>query len=237
MSEREPAVRLSRAQVRALDRLALEEYGLAGAVLMENAGRGASEHVLAALAGDARVAIVCGPGNNGGDGGVVARWLANAGVAVDVLATHGLAKLDGDAALQRRIVERMRIPVHELSAGDAARDALARADLVVDALLGTGFEGEVRPNIARAIDLVNDWRQARLARGLNGVHVVALDVPSGLDCETGIPSRPAIVADLTVTFAAWKIGFDAEPARGVLGRVVVASIGTPHELAERVRRS
>jgi NAD(P)H-hydrate epimerase len=252
---RASSVRLTRDQLRALDRLAAEEYGLPSAVLMENAGRGASEHVLAALsadvregalapgtdsrgARDARVAIVCGPGNNGGDGAVVARWLANAGVAVDVLATHALDALRGDAALERRVIERMRIPVHELAGDDAverARHVLARADLVVDALLGTGFEGEVRANIARAIELVNAWRASRLARGGAGARVVALDLPSGLDCDTGAPARPTVIADLTVTFAAWKIGFDAEPARAVLGRVVVASIGTPLELLVRVR--
>lgn len=235
--ERIPA--LTRAQLAELDRRASEEYGLPGAVLMENAGRGAAEHVLALLAARhgrgqsaARVAVLCGPGNNGGDGCVVARHLANAGIAVEIFATHALEDLKGDAAIMRRAAEKMGVPIHDVASAEAfeaARSLLARGDVFVDGLLGTGFRGEVRPAIARIIQVVNDLRANR------GVGVVALDLPSGLDCDTGRPSGATVRADLTVTFAAPKVGFEAAIARPFLGSVVVATIGAPAVLVERVR--
>ena len=239
---------LSRAQLRELDRIAVEELSIPSCILMENAGRGAAD-LVRALFDDARsggpsrarasgaqarrVAIFCGPGNNGGDGGVVARHLANAGLRVDVYCTEPAGSLHGDAALERRIVERMGLPVHDVSSAPAlaaARDALESADVLVDGLLGTGFHGEVRPKIARVIDAIAGLR----ARG--GATVVALDLPSGLDCDRGEPASPTVVADLTATFAAPKTGFDRPAARAVLGRVEIVSIGTPPALVERVRR-
>jgi NAD(P)H-hydrate epimerase len=234
-------LRLTRAQSREIDRIAIEEYGMPSAVLMENAGRGAAEYVLE-LASDARcleranlgsVAVFCGPGNNGGDGGVVARHLANAGVHVEVFTTESSDVLRGDAALQRRIVERMRIPVHDISSAEALAGAemvLARADVLVDALLGTGFQGEMRPKIARVIERLNRLRSERAVR------VVALDLPSGFDCDSGALARSTVIADLTVTFAARKVGFDAASARAVVGDVRVASIGVPLQILERVGR-
>ena len=227
-------VRLTRAELALLDRLATEEYGLPGAVLMENAGRGAAEEILGLLRLRGRdrtgpVAILAGPGNNGGDGCVVARHLANAGVEVSVVATRSLPELAGDAALMRLAVERMGIPFHPAESADAV---LAGAVLVVDALLGTGFrvEGErlLRPPIA---DLVLAAEAARS----RGATVVALDLPTGLDADSGEAAEPSVTADLTVTFAAWKIGFDARGARERLGRVVLASIGAPRDLAARIR--
>ncbi len=224
---------LTRAELARLDRLACEEYGLPGAVLMENAGRGAAEEVLALSADRARrVAVIAGPGNNGGDACVLARHLANAGVEIEVFAANPLEELSGDAAIMRRAVERMGIPVHDVSseAGLArARPALERATVVVDGLLGTGFRGEVRPKIARLIEAVNACRRER------GAAIVALDLPSGLDADTGKPSQPTVMADLTVTFAALKVGFDAPEAKPCLGRVVLATIGAPAALLDRVR--
>jgi NAD(P)H-hydrate epimerase len=250
------SLRLTRAELREVDRLATEECGIPSSVLMENAGRGAAECVLglwlepsriaAALAGggadgDARsadprsarrIAILCGAGNNGGDGAVVARHLSNAGLLVDVFATESRAALRGDAALQRLILERMMIRVHDISSAaglEATAAVLASADVLVDALLGTGFEGEVRPKLARVIERINALRSA------GGRTVVALDLPSGLDCDSGVAARPTVTADLTVTFVARKAGFDAPAARAVLGVVHVATIGAPAEAIERAR--
>lgn len=235
--------RLARAELALLDRLASEEYGLPIAVLMENAGRGAAEEILRLRRkggtkgrGAGRVVVLVGPGNNGGDACVVVRHLSNAGVAVDVFAASASREheesLRNDAANMRRVVERMGIGVDTVSDESGLprlSASLAGAGVIVDGLLGTGFRGEVRPGIARLIEAVN--AAARDA----GAVVVALDLPSGLDADTGRPARPTIVAHLTVTFAAWKIGFDAPAAKPYLGRIVVATIGAPAELVQRVR--
>jgi hydroxyethylthiazole kinase-like uncharacterized protein yjeF len=230
--------RLSRAQLALLDARASEEYGLGVAVLMENAGRGAAEEILRRIRPSAegvkpagRVVVLAGSGNNGGDASVVARHLSNAGVAVEVFFTEESGPAGnasrGDAARMRLAVERMGIAVE---GGSTRLEAsLAEASVIVDGLLGTGFRGEVRPEIARWIEAVNESKRKR------GTLVVALDVPSGLDADSGLPSRATIVADVTVTFAASKIGFDAAEARPYVGQVVVAPIGVPPALLRRVR--
>lgn len=220
---------LSRRQVRELDRIAIEELGIPGVVLMENAGRGAAEAILAlmrerALAGS--VAIVCGRGNNGGDGYVVARHLHAAGLELELLSACPGAALAGDALTMRTIAVRMRLALRDCDAADAA-PRLARSALIVDGLLGTGFEGELRADALA-------WVRAQNAAP--GVRV-ALDLPSGLDCDLGRPAPEAVRAELTVTFAAPKIGFARPEAAPFLGRVVVAGIGAPPELALRVQRT
>ena len=236
-------LRLSRDQVRAIDRLAIEEYGIPGIVLMENAGRGSADRILGVASEQRangvretqRVAVFVGPGNNGGDGCVVARHLWNAGIAVEIFATESADAASGDAAVQRRIVERMRIPLHDVATEAALallRAQLAQFDVLVDALLGTGFHGEVRPKIARVIEAIDRARRERRARG-GACSVVAIDVPSGLDCDTGRASNATVVADRTLTFVAQKIGFDAPGAGDFLGQVEVVSIGAPKELIAR----
>jgi len=225
-----PPLRLTRAELTLLDRLASEAYGLPSAVLMENAGRGAAEEVqkllsVGAASGEpARVFVLAGSGNNGGDACVVARHLAIAGVDVELFATSRLEDLRGDAAMMRRAAEKIGIVVHDASA-EAALAKLAGSRIFVDGLLGTGFRGEMRPGIARLVDAVNARRTK------TGARVVALDLPSGLDADSGRPARPTVVADVTVTFAAWKVGFDAPEAQPFLGRVVLAGIGISAELA------
>ncbi len=226
-------LRLSRAQVRAVDRLAIEELGIPGVVLMENAGRGAAEHVLAELrsrrgaARGARVVVLCGGGNNGGDGYVVARHLHGAGVAVELVATVPPGELRGDAATNARVALAMGlVPAVVGAAPDAGAlaDAWAGADLLVDGLLGTGFHGTVRPPLDAVIDAANRA----------GPPIVAVDVPSGLDADLGRAAGPAVRAASTVTFVARKLGFDAPGAAAWTGRVVVAGIGAPPELVARV---
>lgn len=215
-------VRLSSAQAREVDRCAIEELGLPGIVLMENAGRGAAEVVLdllreRALAGP--VGVVCGPGNNGGDGFVLARHLEIAGVASCVVATSEASR--GDAGLARAVLERSGTPLwlFREPLDGPVRSALERCTLVVDALLGTGAHGEPKEPIAGAIELVNELGASR--------PVVALDLPSGIDADTGAVSSRSVRADVTVTFAAEKLGFLGAAARARAGRLVVASIGVP----------
>jgi NAD(P)H-hydrate epimerase len=215
---------LTRSEVRDIDRRAIEEFCLPGIVLMENAGRGAAE-LLHGLAPRAAVAIVCGKGNNAGDGFVIARHLENLGHAVRLLLAADPADLRGDAAIAWRVAETAGIPATRLSAATPAEweRALAGADWIVDALLGTGVTGAPRGAIATAIEAVN-----AAARG--GARVFAVDVPSGLDCDTGQALGPCVRADVTATFVARKVGFDAPAAAPLIGAVHVVSIGVPRAL-------
>jgi len=223
-------MRLTRAQVRELDRLALEELGLPGVVLMENAGGGAARIALELLAEKSRanVTIVCGPGNNGGDGWVVARHLANAGHDVHVDTCVDLAALRGDAAIMAGAAQRLGIAISVLRTSDAvgARSATWNAsDLVVDALLGTGASGAPRGVVGDAVRAL-----AQLERG---PPILALDLPSGFDADTGPGPGACVRATVTASFAAEKVGFGVLGASRWLGRVQVVDIGVPADLASR----
>ena len=221
---------LTREQSRELDRIAINEYGIKGVILMENAGRACAREAAQMLAesGGDTVCIFCGPGNNGGDGFVIARHLANRGCDVKAFL---VGKIDdalrkgGDAAVNLEIALNMDVPVLELGNDASLKTALRDAegtDLIVDALLGTGTTGQVREPYAELIEGVN-----RL-----GLPVLAVDVPSGLDCDTGMPLGAAVRAARTVTFVAAKRGF-AEPAsRQYTGEVKVADISVPRKLLE-----
>ncbi len=226
---------LNREQARALDRCATEELGLPGLVLMENAGRNAAhvaldilENELHLVGPDAVVAVMCGPGNNGGDGYVVARHLANAGAQVVAYACSELDQLKGDAAVMARVADRMGLVQRAVSEPEraAAQETLAQAHLVVDALLGAGFTGVVRPPLDALLPMVNAVRD-------KGAKVLALDLPSGLDCDTGEPSPLTVAAHYTVTFAAPKQGFANPRALPYLGEVILADIGVPPWLLDQ----
>ncbi|MFM8635332.1 MAG: NAD(P)H-hydrate epimerase [Planctomycetia bacterium] len=213
---------LTRAEVREVDRRAIEEYGLPGIVLMENAGRNAAM-LLHERAPAARLAIVCGKGNNAGDGFVIARHLANLGHDVRLLLACDPSEYRGDAAVNWRVVETMRLPATVLAT--ASREewerAMAGADWIVDALLGTGATGAPRAAIATAIEAVN------AVADRDRVGVFAVDLPSGLDCDTGEAPGSCIRATLTATFVAPKVGFGRPGAAERLGEVRVLDIGAP----------
>lgn len=216
---------LTRDQVRAFDNKAINEWGVPGVVLMENAGRNAASVALAMLSDPAKdsVAILCGPGNNGGDGFVVARHLARARVRTKVYLAVDSDRLKGDARVNYDIWGRIGGALESVTSPEQIDNAAiewAGCALIVDALLGTGFSGRVRPPFDRIIGAVNDCQ---------GPRVLALDVPSGLDCDTGAPGSATIRAHTTVTFVARKVGFDAPGAAEYTGRVVVADIGVPYQ--------
>lgn len=231
---------LTREQCRAVDRYAIEELGIPGVLLMENAGRNAAEAILGWLAercaastspADRRVCIVCGKGNNGGDGFVIARHLAIRGCDVAIDITADPASLTGDAAVNRDIVRRMGLPFEHLSdaaAIDKAAKRWSRAAVIVDALLGTGFSGEVREPLTRVIEHINQAGRGEPDRV--PPIIVAVDVPSGLDADTGAAAGAAVRAHHTITFLAEKVGYKKAPAREFLGRVLIADIGAPTEL-------
>jgi NAD(P)H-hydrate epimerase len=213
----------TRDEIRAFDRYAIETLGIPGIVLMENAGRQIADKAVEMLGRGAgrNVVIVAGRGNNAGDGFVVARHLAARGIRARVLLLAKRADVSGDAGTNLAILEAMGLAVEELpedpaGAAAAVRDALRHADLIVDGLLGTGTRGQVREPFAAVIRAVNEAAQAA---------VLAIDIPSGLDCDTGRPLGPTIRADHTVTMAALKEGFRRPEARDYTGDVTVADIG------------
>ncbi|MCP4594420.1 MAG: NAD(P)H-hydrate epimerase [bacterium] len=221
---------LTRQQVRRVDTIAIEELGIPGAVLMENAGRGAAD-AIRTLVHDRqakRVVVFCGSGNNGGDGFVIARHLLNSGLSVAVYLTAPESGLRGDAALNHRILANMGHEILPCDTAEAMRRAaqnLTADDVVVDALLGTGFSGELRQPLADLVQALNE--SPATAR-------IAIDIPSGLDCDRGVPGGAAIRADLTVTFVARKAGFAQPDSRQWTGEVIVADIGTPPDLINHV---
>ncbi len=222
---------MSRDWVRGFDSWAIDEMGVPGVVLMENAGRGCAEVVLERL-GDGQgheVCIFCGTGNNGGDGFVIGRHLFNNGVGVRFVVCGDSGKIKGDALVNFRVVELMGLSIErlDLSAGELLRrvgDFTAGCDIVVDAIFGTGLSGELREEYVGLISCINAQKK----------RIVAVDIPSGLDCDTGLPLPVCIEAEATVTFVAVKKGFaDCAEAAQATGDVYVASIGIEPRQTEK----
>jgi len=224
---------LSREEVRAVDRRTIDEFEMSGLVLMENAGRGAAE-LLMTLGIHGTVMICAGKGNNGGDGFVIARHLELHGIDVRVLLFAQPHELTGDAAANWKILERAetsRIVLGQAPAISDIEHSLSQADWVVDALLGTGTVGEIREPYRTAIAAIN--RSAR--------RVFAVDLPSGLDCDSGLPIMSptdsrinCIHAQHTATFVARKRGFDNPASMEFTGDVHVVGIGIPRCLWDEV---
>jgi len=211
-------------QMREIDRRAIQEIGIPGVALMENAGRRVFEEATKMVdASDGTVIVLSGKGNNGGDGFVVARHLINNGYHVKVFLVGKTEDVSGDAGVNLAVFQRMGMTVHELhdqSDLQALAADLSSAALVVDALLGTGLKGQVK------------GMYATLIRALDGSRVLSVDVPSGLDADTGHPLGVAVRAEKTVTFQYQKCGFKTPSAQEFLGELVVADIGIPHVCAE-----
>jgi NAD(P)H-hydrate epimerase len=218
-------LRLTRDQVRSIDRRATEEYHVPGIVLMENASRGvadAAERFFLPRA--SRVLILCGGGNNGGDGLAAARHLHNRRHAVTIGLLIDPARYKGDAKTNWDIVQAMRLPA---SPFDAASIRATRADLILDAVFGTGLTDAPRDPFPQIVNAIQD----------HGAPILAIDLPSGLDCDTGRPPGACVRATRTVTFVAEKVGFANPEARQYTGEITVADIGCPRELIEQVSGS
>jgi NAD(P)H-hydrate epimerase len=221
---------LSRDEVREVDRRAITECGMSGLVLMENAGRGCVD-LLCQLGCRGPVVVVCGKGNNGGDGFVIARHLDFRGIAVKVLLLASPAELEGDAAANLRILQHCDVPIVDLSVADGGTfDSgrlmmeLADVEWIVDAVLGTGARGVPRPPLDAVIRVLNQ----------HSGHKLAIDLPSGLDCDTGEPADPTFRADHTATFVAPKLGFANPHADEFMGQLHVLDIGAPRRLIEQI---
>ena len=222
---------LTRDQVRNVDRQAIEHYHMSGLVLMENAGHNAATIIDERLGPNAQAWICCGHGNNGGDGCVIARHLSNRGWSIRLMITGDENRMTPDTLANYRIIRAMGIDITvaaDATTQNAEIDRVTEADVVIDALLGTGFRGAVRSPTDTLINRINTVTKRT---------IVAIDLPSGLDCDTGVPSNATVCADLTITFVARKIGFDAPHAAAYVGHVEVADIGAPVALLDEVRRN
>jgi len=216
------------AEMRAIDRAAIDGLGIPSAALMERAGAAVSAEAAAMLGPGCRVRVICGGGNNGGDGYVAARLLLRAGRRVDVLALVPEGRLSPEAAAVRRGAAAAGVAIADLGGADAAGPLAAGAgDVVVDALLGTGLARPPEGAFAHAIAAMAAARAA-------GARVLAVDVPSGLSADSGRPLGLCVQADRTVTFAFPKRGLVVYPGASLAGDLVVADIGLPEEAAAQV---
>ena len=221
---------LTAAEMRAADTAAAGELGVPTLLLMENAGRGLAEIARRERGGGrGPIVFVCGPGSNGGDGFVAARHLAVAGIPVRVLLVAPAAQARGDAAVALAAADRLQIPIEDGSGWTdpaAWRARLDGAAVVVDALFGTGFHGPVRGAAAPALEAMNQVDARKLA----------VDIPTGLDADTGRAAGLVFRADVTATMGAWKLGL-AVDAAGPAGQVEVVGLGVPVARGEGAARA
>ncbi|MHC4268422.1 MAG: NAD(P)H-hydrate epimerase [Planctomycetota bacterium] len=225
-------IALSRDETREIDRKTIEEYGIPGIILMENAGRNVVEEILKMLPdpNKSKVAIFCGKGNNGGDGFVIARHLYNKSVDISVYLTTKISNVltDGDASKNLKILLDMNIEIKELQEGDidGIEKELHGCNLIVDAIFGTGLNGEIREPVRSLIVKINE----------SNIPVVSVDIPSGLDCDEGTILGIAVKAAKTVTFVAAKTGFFKESGKEHTGGLLVSDISVPKELIEEYQK-
>ena len=219
---------LSCRQCRQFDRIAIEEYGMPGIVLMENAGVACTQQIFQHCM-DQPTVILCGSGNNGGDGFVIARHLANAKVPVSVVLMAEPTKILGDAKINYDVLGKMDTSISRAETSWTEDDflnafrSLSDDPLIVDAMLGTGAKGPLREPYTAAVKSANRMSARR----------VAIDIPTGLDADTG-ETELAFMADLTCSFIARKTGFENQNAQQWLGKVEVIDIGAPHEILGRL---
>jgi NAD(P)H-hydrate epimerase len=213
---------MTKDQVRAVDSWAINELGIPGVVLMENAGRSCAELIKEKLKAITypKVCIFCGTGNNGGDGYVIARHLLNSDFEVALVICGDRTKIKGDAKINLDILDKLHQPIVQLNPKEddisaQVKKFTADSDMIVDGLFGTGLSGQLREDYIKLIETINAC----------DCPILAVDIPSGLDCDTGKPLGAAVKADYTVTFVAVKKGFACESAASYTGEIYVASIG------------
>ena len=221
-------------EMRQIDRLAAEEYGLPELLLMESAGHRvaqAMEHLLGSVDGKT-ICVLAGSGNNGGDAFAAARYLSNMGAKIKIFLTCEPAHLKTASSRMKKSGDKMGLEVHGL---EEDRDwnrlhfALKFADAVLDGILGTGFNGELKKKVLRLIEEVNEA----------GKKVLSIDIPSGVEADTGKVSTVAVAADMTLTLGMPKVGHLLSPGADMTGQLIVDDIGIPKKLlqSEKIRQS
>lgn len=224
---------LTAAQMREADRLTSERYGVSSIQLMENAGAAIADFLREKFPEITRrrIVVLCGKGNNGGDGFVVARLLKDSGCTLKVFLFANPSAVDGDAGANLKRWQQERGELHLVTSQaewESTRAALREADLVVDALLGTGLRGPVEGLLATVIENLNAEREESRGKA----KVIAVDMPSGLASDAEDFGGPVVAADFTVTFTAPKLGQLILPRSSRCGVLAVRQIGTPPELLE-----
>ena len=221
-------LRLTRHQVREIDRRSIADFKIPGVVLMENAARAAADVAMEMLIESANqsthpvtphVLLLCGGGNNGGDGLAIARHLHNRNVNLTISLTTDPAKYQNEALVNWQIVQAMHLPTAPLDLDSLPQ---SKPNLIIDAIFGTGLSQTARDPFPKIASIVNAMN----------CPILAIDIPSGLDCDTGEPLGAAIRATRTITFVAEKAGFAKPAAAEFLGRVTIGDIGCPRELLE-----
>ncbi len=217
---------LSVRQSRQIDQTAIEEFGVPGITLMENAGKACAERLLSMVSHSHTTLIMCGSGNNGGDGFVIARHFHQANKPVRVLLLAPPQKLHGDARISYDGAVEAGVAIESImDASKIARIIGSCEGMIIDCLLGTGASGDPREPYASAIRGTNTCRGPR----------VAIDIPSGLDGDTGIAGDPTFQANLTLTFVTAKTGMRNPDTFPYLGKVEIVDIGLPDAITAPLR--
>ncbi|MFH1897705.1 MAG: NAD(P)H-hydrate dehydratase [Candidatus Desantisbacteria bacterium] len=221
---------VTREQMQEIDKITALEYGLSGAILMENAGIQAFlaiKDYLQQIKG-VKIAVLCGGGNNGGDGFVIARHLFNHGAKAIIYLLAPEERVGDDALLNLNAARQFGVPIQVIANNDelnAVIPELKHNKVIIDALLGTGLTGQVKGLYSQAIKIINEIH----------VPVIAIDIPSGLDANTGMPLGEAVRAFMTVTFGLPKVGLVIPPGIEYVGKLVVANISFPPQLIDNER--
>jgi len=218
---------LTPSEMKHIDERAINEFGIDGRILMENAGRGVFEAIFEKKFEISKISVLCGKGNNGGDGFVVARYFINRGSEVNIYVYGDVRELKGEALYHFELLEMLKPKIKPLNPSDPElRFDLLTSDIVIDALFGTGFKGELPKEIKIIFPLLKERRGK----------IVAVDIPSGVDGEKG-EAEPAVPeADITVTFAYPKLGHYLYPGRKKVGELYLVDIGIPKYYADETRR-
>ena len=212
-------------QMKNIDRRAVREFGIPGPVLMENAAAAIMaemEKFFDGL-GNVRVGIICGKGNNGGDGLALARRLSIRGVPVRAALLAPFSAVAGEAKINLSILRRMDVEIVQTAGARSLADIISWSDVLVDAMLGVGLSSPLKGVYAQAVNMMN----------ASGRPVVSIDIPTGIDADTGAVMGAAVNADLTVTMALLKRGLVLYPGAELAGTVRVADIGIPSEVIEK----
>ena len=209
-------------EMRNLDKYAIENIGIPSIVLMENAAIRVFDEIKNEISQikEKKILVVCGKGNNGGDGLALTRHLQNNNAIVNVILLTNKEELKGDAKINLNIVERMKVNVFEIRNEEmliSNNSILSEADIIVDAIFGTGFQGKLDGLYALAVKLINDATAKK----------VAIDIPSGLNADSGVVEGDAVRADLTITLGRAKLGYKHAEANEYLGKLKVVDISLP----------
>lgn len=212
-------------RMKALDKAAINRYGIPGILLMENAGRGLAREVIKRAArlkkARPRVAIYCGKGNNGGDGMVCARYLFSKDIDTRVFLLDEPSSIKGHPAIHLKILQTMGVPVTAVKSHRGMKSLIEgpRADIIVDAIFGIGFKGEARSIYREAIKFIN----------IAEAYIFSVDIPSGLEATTGKARGPCIRADQTIAMGLPKTGFYKNDGPECVGKIKVVDIGLPRK--------